>query len=806
MRFPVVLVLIAGLAHGFAAEPKAAAPWVDFSSQVRPILSSKCFPCHGPDESGRKAGLRLDTFDEATLKRKHGTPVVPGKPAESELVARINSADPEVVMPPPEVKLTLKEEEREILRRWIAGGARYATHWAWAKPVAPPTPAVRQSGWVRNGIDAFVLEKLEEKGLTPAPEADRETLARRVALDLTGLPPDPDLFETFVRDGSNRAYERYVDQLLASSAYGERWARLWLDLGRYADSAGYGSDPLRLGIWPWRDWLIRALNRNEPFDEFTRDLLAGDLVPNPTDDQVIATGFHRNTMTNTEGGTDDEEYRVAAVKDRVGVTGQVWMGVTLGCAQCHSHKYDPISQREYYSMFAIFNQTEDNDQPDESPTMPIRSRAELDSRRELAAEIADADKALKAGKEALEGSWENQFGPPPLLLHRHQLQRQFDGIRGVPLPIMREVAAAKRRTTHFLNKGNFLDPGPEVQPAVLSAFNRLPPGAPANRLGLAAWLTSADNPLTARVAVNRYWSQMLGKAVVETEEDFGTQGALPSNQKLLDFLAVAFETRPASPKAANDPRHPAFGWDVKALLRYIATSATYRQASAPSKASLVKDPANRFYSHANRRRLEAEMIRDQTLAVSGLLSRKIGGPSVYPAQPDGLWRAAFNGERTWTSNEGEDRYRRGIYTFWRRTVPYPSMAALDAPSREACTVRRQPTNTPLQAFVTLNDPAFVEAAQAFARLIANHPGAPEEKAAWAFRRALFQTPKKEEIDGLAALYRKELAAYSDRVPDANAFAADPLGPLPSGLDAPEAAAWTTVANVLINLDRFLVDR
>lgn len=793
-----------GAAAVVAGAPAPPDP-VDFSSEIRPILSAKCYPCHGPDEAARKGGLRLDLFAEATREHKHGTPIVAGDPARSELVARLGATDPDELMPPPEAKNPIKPAERASLARWIAQGAKYSPHWAWTKPVRPPRPQVAHRSWPRNGLDYFVLAKLEQHGWAPAPEADRRTLARRLSLDLTGLPPDPAVVDAFVRDRSRQAYEKLVDFYLALPAYGERWARVWLDLARYADSAGYGSDPLRTTIWPWRDWLIRALNRNEGFDEFTRDMIAGDLLPHPDRDQVVATAFHRNTMTNTEGGTDDEEYRVAAVKDRANVTAQVWMGLTLGCAQCHSHKYDPISQTDYYSFFGLFNQTEDNDQPDERPTLPLYSPAEEAARAQLKSEITAGEALLAGSGPETDALWQGREGPPPLVFAIAAKRRALDHISGIPLPVMREVAADKRRKTHLLNKGNFLDPGPEVEAAVLSSFHALPSGQTPNRLGLAAWLTSPDNPLTARVAVNRYWGQLLGRPIVETEEDFGTQGALPSNQALLDFLAVSFEESPR-PNHESDPNAPGFHWDVKALIRYIVTSATYRQSSTGGGDGHQQDPGNRFYSRGTRRRLDAETIRDQALALSGLLSRKIGGPSVYPAQPEGLWRAAFNGERTWSTSAGEDRYRRGIYTFWRRTVPYPSLATFDAPSREACALKRQPTNTPLQAYVTLNDPAFVEAAQALGRRLAKRPGPVESQVAWGLELALCKAADPRMVATLARLFREEREAYAGRTGDALKLATDPLGPLPPEIEIAEAAAWTVVSNVLLNLDDVLVNR
>jgi hypothetical protein len=1100
-----------------------AAP-VDFAREVQPILSEKCYHCHGLDPESRKAKLRLDLRDEAIRERDGVRAIVPGQPDQSELMVRILSKDPDEVMPPPKEHHALSAAEAATLRRWIAEGAEYAAHWAFTKPVPPPVPVLqRLQGEVRNPIDAFIGRELEKQGLDFAPPADPHILARRLALDLTGLPPS-----------AHAATD--PDALLASPAYGEKWARMWLDLARYADSTGYGSDKFRLNVWPWRDWLVGALNRNLPYDQFTLEVLAGDLLPNATPEQISATAFHRNTMTNVEGGTNDEEYRVAAVKDRVAVTGQVWMGLTVGCAQCHTHKFDPITLHDYYAMFAIFNQTEDADREDEAPRLPLptpeQSARQAKLREEIAAleakakeitpefeaemhewsaqatlpvkwtpleagtattrqgqlapqpdgsllapaQLADAEKytvtvrpaarritALRlevlpeaegrplgraggnavlsevqltvaplagapvrgrfvriahdrreflqlaevqvfAGGEnvapkgqatqsstfagaqagrAIDGNtdgiyekgsvahtndgdpapwWEVDLGaevavekivlwnraelpqriagatltlldaqrqtrfrqtlgsfspqaefdprggarlelaeasadfgqsgrevgkaidgnlksgwgfapqvkqphtavfvlkqpldlradeqftitlrqeygkqhnlarfrlsstdaaePPPILPAaiaatlalepserspeqrvaladyfrprsktqaglNAELKAKRDAlakIRPVELPIMRERAADQRRTTHILNKGNFQSPGEVVQPAVLSAFHPAPPGE-VNRLALARWLVSPENPLTARVAVNRLWAQLFGTGLVETEEDFGTQGQLPSHPELLDWLALDFQR----------------DWDVKRLLRLIVTSRTYQQSSRASAAARERDPRNRLLSHYPRRRLEAETVRDQALALSGLLSRKMGGPSVYPPQPEGLWSVAFNGgQNSYPTSQGEDRYRRGLYTFWRRTAHNPTMATFDAPSRETCTVRRVPTNTPLQAFVTLNDPVFVECAQALARRLLREGGEDlETRLRWGLELCLARPATAAQLAPLRELYERQLATFRQDAAAARQLA----GELPAGLDPAEAAAFTAVANVLLNLDGVLM--
>jgi Protein of unknown function (DUF1553)/Protein of unknown function (DUF1549)/Planctomycete cytochrome C len=968
---------------------------IDFSRDVRPILAKNCFACHGPDEEHRQAGLRLDRREAAIARLDSAAlAIVPGKPDESELYSRITAEDEFVRMPPADSGQRLTAEQIETLRRWIAGGASYAEHWAFVKPARPALPDVKDPGWARNGIDRFILARLEREGLVPSAEADLSILIRRVSLDLRGLPPTPDEVAAFVADERPDAYERMVDRFLADPAFGERWARVWLDLARYADSRGYGSDPLRPHIWRYRDWVIKAFNRNLPYDRFTIEQIAGDLLDgeahashtNPTrergpqvstDDapdleRLVATAFHRNTMTNTEGGTDDEEFRVAAVKDRVNTTLQVWMGLTAGCAQCHNHKFDPISQREYYSLYAIFNQTADTDRGDEFPTIPaptprmlaeaeriemrisnlkqrletptptlaaeqqqweatIRSAAsQKTAGRFVRIELPGRDKILslaevqvfsgetnvalagqaKQSSNAFGGRaargidgktegrydagstthtrnendpwWEVDLGgthpidrivvwnrtdfnlherlagfrlsvldpsrqvvarqeiadPPhpsreialdgprsavpaellPIIdladdqrtgAEREKLAAHFRSIapslqplrdeiarleKSKPefpaLPIMQELQPNQRRVTHVMLKGNFLTTGETVEPGMPEAFHPVAAEGFVDRLALARWLIDPGNPLTARVAVNRFWARIFGVGLVATEEDFGTQGELPSHPELLDWLAVEF----------REGR----GWDMKRLLKLIVTSATYRQSSRVTPELLAVDPNDRLLARAPRFRLEAETVRDQALALSGLLSRKLGGPSVYPPQPDGLWRAAFNGERNWPTSEGADRYRRGLYTFWRRTIPYPSMSTFDAPSREICTVRRVRTNTPLQAFVTLNDPVYVEAAQALARRILREGGAtPADRARWALGLCLARTPEPEQVATVLELYESELSHYREHADAARALATDPIGALSDGMDAAEAAAWTVVANVLLNLDGVL---
>ena len=644
----------------------------------------------------------------------------------------------------------------------------------------PNLPSTKKNSWPINPIDHFVLARLEQNGLTPSASADSYTLIRRVSLDLRGLPPSPEEVATFINDTASGSYSRMVDRFLADPAFGERWAGMWLDLARYADSSGYGSDPLRT-IWAFRDWVIDAFNQNLSFDQFTVQQLAGDLLENPSTPQMVATAFHRTTMTNTEGGTDDEEFRIAAVKDRVDTTLQVWMGLTMGCAKCHDHKYDPISQKEYYQFFAFFNQTADADHSDERPLLKLAEETVLEKNRLIEEQLTKLREQLKEATEEDQEALKKQI---------EQVEKTKPDIPTVP--IMKELPSDQLRPTTILVRGSFMDKGAEVTTDVPQAFHPLAPDTPSNRLGIGQWLMDPANPLTARVTANRFWAQLFGSGIVETEEDFGTQGELPSHPQLLDWIASEL----------IDSK-----WNIKSLLRLIVTSATYRQTSRLSSDLLTVDPRNRLFTRGPRFRLKAEMVRDQALALSGLLSRKMHGPSVFPPQPPGLWRAAFNGDRTWHTSQGPDRYRRGLYTFWRRTVPYPSMATFDAPSREICNIRRIRTNTPLQAFVTLNDPVYVEAAQALARRIVRNGGeTPEQRAHFALQLCLTRPPEAKQIKILIELYESEKAFYETDSDAAQQMATNPLGPLPSGMKKEELASWTVVSNVLLNLDEILTKR
>lgn len=1113
--------------------------------QVIQLLQTRCAECHGPAQ--QKGGFRVDDAKGIKEGGDSGEAgIVPGKPGESSLVLRITGEKGKRMPPkgPP-----LPDGEIKLIRDWVGVGAPWPddfkvqqkkTHWAFQSPVRPPLPQIDDPRFAKNPIDRFLFVAMKKQGLSPNARASRSTLVRRVALDLTGLPPTLEEVKSYVEDTRPDAHARMVDHFLASPAFGERMARPWLDLARYADSKGFGSDPLRLYIWRYRDWVIDAFNRNLPYDQFTIEQLAGDLLPGATTDQILATAFHRNTMTNTEGGTDDEEFRVAAVKDRVDTTMQVWMGLTAGCAKCHSHKFDPLTQREYYQLFAIFNQTEDNDNNEDLPRIPTPTSAQLaeltrlDQEIQRATETIGAPKkptapflawlnqvekapthwktlapsrvkatgglqftvqkdgsALSSGKvpekstitvslpplaagttglrlealpldsktqkgpglashgnfvlshlelsakpvapprarfvkirhqkdgilhlaeveafsegqnlarkgkatqsttgfdgpanlaidgntsgefqkgsvthnavpdpdpwwsvdlggefpidrvvvhnrtdngtqqrlagavvellnekgqviwqktvakptvrpmswETLEGTgialemasatheqgggftaasalektsqlgwaiggalgthqtlavrfkeplaadtgpcelkWECGYGDQHILGHFRviattqpnpspaisaallakiqarpettpqslldlwwsslpesrgqqvkiqQLKKAREALSKeiVNTPILRELPPGKQRKTNILVKGNFLDKGEEVAPRLPSAFSKSQKEATVDRLAFARWLTRPENPLTSRVAVNRFWAQIFGRGLVETEEDFGTMGQPPSHPELLDWLAVEF---------------PEKAWNIKDFYRLVLNSEAYALDSTVSPEHQEKDPKNLWLARAPRYRLDAESIRDQALALSGLLSKKMHGPSVYPPQPGNLWQAAFNGERTYPTSSGEDRYRRGIYTFWRRTVPYPSMQAFDAPSRESCTIRRVNSNTPLQAFVTLNDPCFVEAAQGLAKRLEQVTGTVEDRCAHGLLLCLARPGSSQEIGSLKTLFESEKAHYLAHPSEATKLTGESGPKDPVALA--ERAAFTVVANVLLNLDAVL---
>jgi mono/diheme cytochrome c family protein len=748
------------------ATPRAAE--VGFNRDIRPILSNKCFKCHGPDL--KKGGLDLQTRATALKPLKSdGYAIVPGKSEDSRLLEKVLEKDAAKRMPPKGDALT--PEQVAALKAWIDQGAKYEEHWAYVKPTRPGPPKVKNTDWPRNGIDFFVLARLEAEGLAPAPEADRPTLIRRASLDLTGLPPTLAEVDAFLADKSAGAYEKMIDRLLASPHYGEHQARRWLDHARYADTNGYEKDERRT-IWPYRDWVIDAFNRDLPFDQFTVEQLAGDLLPGATKEQQIATGFHRNTMVNTEGGIDDEEFRVAAVVDRVNTTMEVWMGTTTACTQCHNHKFDPFTQKEFYQLFAFFNNTADRGGSNE-PTLQLPTPEQEAKLKALQDTISEWQKVPKVARLAI-----GLTGHRAIQERFAVLQKEQAAVKPQTTMVMRELP--QPRKTQVMIRGNHKNLGDEVTADVPAKLHPFPADQPRNRLGLAKWLVDPSNPLVGRVTVNRVWSHYFGKGFVETSEEFGAQGEPPTHPELLDYLAVEFVERK---------------WSMKALHKLIVTSATYRQSSQASPELYKRDPFNRLFARGPRLRLDAEMVRDNALAVSGLLNRKRGGPSVFPYQPDGIWFNPYSGDK-WVQSKDGDQYRRGLYTFWRRTAPYAAFMAFDAPSREVICERRPRTNTPLQALAVLNDKAFVEASAGLARrMMTEPPGDDRDRITHGMRLCVARKPTPREIDVLLALYRDNLETYKNDPAAAKALVKDP-----KDLDPAELAAWTVIANVLLNLD------
>jgi uncharacterized protein DUF1549/uncharacterized protein DUF1553/cytochrome c len=1084
--FPVVIAYgTASMIPGASAQRGSAARAglqrrIDFKRQIEPIFARNCYQCHGANKA--MGQLRLDGKESALKGGLSGAAIIPGDSKQSLLLKRILGEGNEARMPMGGAPLT--PTQIALIRRWIDEGAGWTEdgqsaipgpqsaikrHWAYVKPVRPAAPRVKNQSWVRNPIDAFILARLEKEGLRLSPEADKATLLRRVYLDVIGLPPGVKEVDEFLADTSPEAYEKAVDRLLASERYGERWARHWLDLARYADSNGYEKDNLRVA-WKYRDWVINALNKDMPFDQFTVEQIAGDMAPNATIDQKIASGFHRNTMLNQEGGIDPEENRFETLIDRVNTTATVWLGSTVACAQCHNHKYDPFSQKDYYRLMAFFDNAEyqiaggGSERSVVEPQISLPTPEQEERRRALDAEFKqietrlntrtpelDAEQAkwdrdmldeqnkwitldpiklestggatlkklddksvlvsgvaperdvyvvtakadlknitavrveamtdaslpkggpgrdpygnfLLTGIEAevastppaqsdagprginfknafvddqaygintralfgkepgdvatdtpsgwfvnatndqaerlprqgvfvaekpfdadsgatltirlkyLGGSLNQAMGrfrlsvtttdeprrivgvparlrpilsiPPSersqsqkeglyaqfraastlLKADRDRLGKLRDEMRALNITtalVMQERPGFERPSTFFHERGSFLNKGEKVFAATPATLPPMPESAPINRLGLARWLVDENNPLTARVTVNRFWEQIFGRGLVETSEDFGTQGERPSHPELLDWLAVEFMDptwrageresggqgdktnpqsavrNPQSDSPQSSTRSPqSAGWSMKSLVRLIVTSSTYRQSSATTPALLEKDPYNRLLGRGPRFRMEAEMIRDVTLAASGLLSRKLGGPSVFPLQPEGVWKSPYSSEK-WTVSNGEDRFRRSLYTFVRRSSPHPAMMTFDATSREYCAVRRVRTNTPLQALTTLNDEAAMEAARALAkRMIEEGGGDPRTRIVYGFRVCLTRTPNEKEVERLTALYQQQLSNFAANVAEAGKIASNHSTPA----TAAEFAAWTMVSNVLLNLDETL---
>jgi hypothetical protein len=765
---------------------------VVFSRDVLPILSENCFACHGPDHKARKADLRIDTKDGAL--RALDPIIVPGKSGESEMIARIVSQDADEVMPPPKSGKTLSPGQVELLKRWIDQGAPWGKHWAFEPPIATLPDAIGDQSWPRNPIDRFILSKLESVGLKPSPDASKSTLIRRVTLDLTGLPPTPEEVDAFLADASPEAYETLVDRLLGSPAFGERMATNWLDGARYADTNGYQNDFAR-SMWPWRAWLIHAFNSNQPFDQFAVDQIAGDLRPGATLAQKIATGFNRNNRTVTEAGSIDEEWRVENTVDRVETTSMVFLGLTLGCARCHDHKFDPVSQREFYEFYGFFNSVNEKGVYTETrgnvpPLVKLYRPGDEERLRQFDAAIAEAEKAAakaeKKDEREVKSAEKKPKGETPLQKLRKE-KAEFE--KQIPSTMVMEDLAAPRET-YLLKRGQYEmpDKSRKLEPGVPSCLPAMPAGAPRNRLGLARWLVAADNPLTSRVAVNHYWQHHFGIGLVKTAENFGVQSELPSHPALLDWLAVEFVRS---------------GWDVKAMHRLIVTSRTYRQSSIASPALLQRDPENRLLARGPRYRLGAEVVRDNALAIAGLLVKRLGGPSIRPYQPAGLWEelAGGAGEGPYVQDKGADLYRRALYIYRKRTVPHPVMATFDAPSREICQVQRPRTNTPLQALELLNDVTYVEAARRLAQIMIERGGpTPEDRIAFAYRRALARDPGPRELEVLVRGLERHRQNYQSDPEAASRLIEHGESPVDPSIDPAELAAYTAAAGVILNLD------
>jgi mono/diheme cytochrome c family protein len=860
--FALVVVLVwalvcAGIVD--AAEPVKPAA-VDYLRDVQPILTKHCVACHGPKKA--ESDLRLDSGAALKVGGYSGSPVVAHKSAESILIQVVTGKGDLSAMPPKGDKLSAAEVA--VLARWIDAGAplppaitdapnsaaakpdvdpKKADHWAYKPIRVTAPPVVKNATWVRNPIDGYILAKLEAAGLAPSPEADKAVLIRRLSLDLIGLPPSPAEVDEFLFDNKPGAYERLVDRLLASPHFGERWGRHWLDAARYADSNGYTIDSGR-SIWKYRDWVIDALNADMPFDRFTIEQIAGDMLPGATLEQEIATGFHRNTLVNEEGGTDKEQFRVEAVVDRVSTVGTVWLGLTVACARCHDHKYDAISQREFYQLFALLNNCAE-------PSLTFPTEHQSKEEPALLAEIAQVKKRLAEVEKNSPGrqlGWEKIVREELRKLEKSEdypetVDVLADFIAALDTPIEKRTEVQKTllaekfrkndvekvnldgqladlnaklkqlkakitttlivremktpRESYIHIRGDFLRKGAVVEPGTLAVLPAMKTaeGKPATRLDLARWLVSRDNPLTPRVTMNRVWQQLFGQGIVGTENDFGTQGDAPTHPELLDYLAQSFvQGAGGSGREAGNAKP----WSLKAMLREIVTSATYRQASHARADLAAKDPYNKLLGRQARIRLEAETIRDSALAASGLLTREVGGPGVYPPQPEGIY--AFTQQRKfWPATEGADRYRRGMYTYFWRSSPYPFLMTFDAPDANAACTRRIRSNTPLQALTLANDRSFVEMAQALGdRVLKEKHSTDADRVAAAFRLALVREPQARETATLVKFLQAQRAAAK----------AEPLaaaGSEPGRLATVDAerVAWTAVARVLLNLDEFI---
>jgi len=769
-RYGIVCLAFSMLA---VASPRPAvadeeAP-VDYARDVKPLLSDRCYACHGPDPESREADIRLDDRESAVEYA-----IVPEESSESPLVERLTTDDPDLLMPPPESnRPALTPQQVDLIRRWIDQGAEFDTHWSYATPQRPTPPTPKSQAWPHTPVNAFVLDRLEREKLTPSPKADRRTLIRRLCFDLTGLPPTAEQVDAFVADNSPEATLHLVDRLLASPHFGERMALYWLDLVRFADTNGIHGDNHREHT-PYRDYVIAAFNENMPFDRFTVEQIAGDLLPDRTSAQWIASGYNRLNLTTREGGAQPKEYMAKYAADRVRNIGSVWLGSTMTCAECHDHKYDPFTMHDFYSMAAWFADLQETAVGEQKPMrVPTPEQAQ---------QIGEIERQLKVLQAQLEADPDQAETVKAQIEQLDNQRKQIDGATRLCLVSV----TTKPRTMRVLPRGNWLDEtGPVVQPEVPHFLPALPDDAPRNRLTLARWLVDRQNPLVARVTVNRLWQLLFGVGLAPTADDFGAQGDRPSHPELLDWLAVEL--------IESD-------WDVKHILRLIVTSDVYQQSSLADKELLARDPQNRLLARQGRFRLDAELVRDNALAVSGLLVPAVGGRSVKPYQPAGYWSHLNFPKRTYQADRGENLYRRGLYTYWCRTFLHPSLAAFDAPSREECVVRRNRSNTPLQALVLLNDPIYVEAARKLAqRMIAEGGQQPAERAAFAVRTVLQRDITPHESETLIALYRKHLDQYQQDEQAAKQIIAIGAAPADPAIPPAELAAWTSVARVVLNL-------
>jgi hypothetical protein len=728
---------------------------VSYNFDIRPILSDKCLACHGPDANKREAGLRLDVAESAfqALKENpsaHG--IVAGNPGQSEVYRRIISMDSTKLMPPASSNLKLSQREIGLIEKWIKQGAKYEKHWAFVAPKKPALPKVDNKDWTKNEIDYFILQKQEQNGMKPNDEADKERLLKRLSLDILGLPPTLKMMDDFLADQSANAYEKMVDQLLKSPAYGEKMAIHWLDLARYADSHGYQDDGYRTQ-WPWRDWVIHAFNKNMHYNDFVTWQLAGDLLPNSSKEQLLATGFNRNHKITEEGGVIPEEYRVMYVTDRNDLFGKGLLGVTLECAHCHDHKYDPFSHKEYYQMFAFFNNV-----------------------KEVGIESVIGGPETYAKKPLMEISNED-------VKNVLKFVNKLDTNRLI-VSVMGDLDTTRK--TYVLNRGEYDAPGEEVTPGTPEAILPFDSKYPKNRLGLSQWLFDKRNPLTARVYVNILWQEFFGRGIVKTSGDFGMQGELPSHPALLDWLAVDFMDH---------------NWDVKRLVKQFVTSATYRQSAVVTKEKLATDPENMLLARGPRYRIHAEYIKDLVLASSGLLNKTIGGPSVKPYQPAGLWEGATSGRgllSVYNQDHGPALYRRGMYTLIKRTVPPPTMGIFDASNRDLCEVKRLKTNTPLQALVMMNDPAVLEASRVLAAKLLEEKSDARDKIIKAFRLIVCRKPSDKELDVLTSYYDKQLKNIKDQTADKMLAVGE--YPITRKVDRKSLAALMRVVSTIYNLE------